>query len=73
MGKREDAERDLRDWPHVYTGPTTRWGLAEGSICKIVGSRAGGKTIRRKDGKHFTVGAGQVSKRPRAGVGSPHD
>lgn len=44
---------------HVYTGPTTRWGLAHGTKCTIVGRRGGGLRIRAGSGI-WIVGAHQV-------------
>jgi hypothetical protein len=54
---------DREQWPHEYTGPDTRWGLARGTPCRIVGHRAGGVRIKRaSDGRTFVVGGTEVKR-----------
>lgn len=45
---------------HVYTGPTTPYGLRKGSPCEIVGKRAGGTVIKTSDCRRWIVGSQQL-------------
>jgi len=45
---------------HTYVGPTTPWGLATGSPCRIVGKRAGGLMVR-VSGRCFLVARTHVT------------
>lgn len=47
---------------HRYTGPTTGYGLAHGTRCKVVGSKAGGKVIKDMRGKTWIVGPAQIER-----------
>jgi hypothetical protein len=60
MRFRRKPKVDREQFPHVYTGPKTWWGLESGAACKIVGSRAGGRRIQTVDGSVYTVGRDQV-------------
>jgi hypothetical protein len=63
VSRRRREKLDPKDCPHVYVGPSTAFGLANDSPCKIVGKRAGGKVIRTRDGRDWVVGGAQVKKR----------
>jgi hypothetical protein len=65
---RRKPKVDRQRFPHDYTGPTTRWGLREGSPCIIIGSRSGGKRIRTQDGRVWVIAANQVRVAPREAV-----
>lgn len=56
----------MAEMTHIYTGPTTLWGLERGSLCRIVGRRAGGIRIQALDGRCWLVGPGEIDRRPQS-------
>ena len=58
MSRREREQA----WTHTYVGPDTRYGLRQGTACRIIGKRAGGKMIATKAGR-FLVNAKQLEVR----------
>lgn len=64
MARRRPPEPD---GPHRYIGPTTKWGLMQGTPCAIVGHKAGGVIIQRAaDRRRFVVARRHVVKRSEA-------
>jgi hypothetical protein len=53
---------DTDKWPHVYTGPTTPYGLQRNSACRIVGKRNHAVEIETKGGKRWIVPREQVQR-----------
>lgn len=45
-----------KHYTHIYTGPTTAWGLRNNAKVNIIGKRAGGKLVRTIAGRAFLVG-----------------
>lgn len=68
MSRRSADDRRFKDYPHVYTGPTSKFRarngaeLWNGERCRIVGRRAGGLRIRTAKGGEWIVGKKQVAK-----------
>jgi hypothetical protein len=48
---------------HVYTGPTTQWGLQKNTDCIVVGRKLEARVIRRKDKREFLVPAHTIQKK----------
>jgi hypothetical protein len=55
----------MGEMTHIYAGPTTVWGLEHGSLCRIVGRRAGGIRIQTVNGRCWLIGPGEIERRPR--------
>lgn len=48
MQRTKHSFNNSGEYTHKYTGPTTKWGMSTDDEVKIVGSRAGGKLVRKQ-------------------------